>query len=56
MCKCVIITAAISSFIAFILAKDTSPAKKSEADDRKAHPLVTERKFPIIYMDGSFKV
>lgn len=56
VCKCVIITAAIASFIAFIVAKDTFPAKKSEADDRKAHPLVTEGKFPIIYMDGCFKV
>lgn len=56
MCKGVIITAAISSFIAFIAAKDTFPAKKSEADDKKARPLATEGKCPIIYMEGCFKV
>lgn len=56
VCKRVIITAAISSFIAFIVAKDTFPAKKSEADGRKAHPLVTQSKCPIIYMDRCFQV
>lgn len=54
--KCVIITAALASFTAFIVAKDTFPAKKSEAHDRKVRPLLTERKCPIIYMDGCFKV